>query len=224
MPTRNYYVVLGIPESEPVDGVRRAFRELARRYHPDRAGTHSTPFFQEIVTAYRTLADPQRRASYDAGLHAGQGPPRAAPRPWPDVPAEPLVSQRSNMRRDVRTVWPKDDFFDQVRRDFLAGEPPHPSPMQPLRLELVLSLADALQGGHVDLRIPVHHPCHACRGCGVLAGFVCDRCGGGGLVAREEPVLLRVPAGVRDGHTFDLPLRGLGLHGRYLSVRVRVVP
>ena len=104
MPKRSYYLVLGISETESREGVRRAFRELAARYHPDRAGPKSTPFFQEIVTAYRTLADPERRASYDAGLRGAELPP-AAPRPhvWPETSVEPLVPRdvtRQRFQRD----------------------------------------------------------------------------------------------------------------------------
>lgn len=65
---RDYYVVLGIPRSESASGIRAAFRDLALRYHPDRAGSAGTPFFRQIIEAYKVLSDPASRASYDRGL------------------------------------------------------------------------------------------------------------------------------------------------------------
>jgi hypothetical protein len=51
MLSRNFYVVLGVPANESSGGIRRAYRELALRYHPDRAGAQGTPSFQELTEA-----------------------------------------------------------------------------------------------------------------------------------------------------------------------------
>ena len=224
MPTRNYYIVLGIPESESADGVRRAFRDLVRRYHPDRAGPTSTPVFQEIVTAYHTLSDPARRASYDAGLRAGDPrPPPVAPRPWPDVPGEPLVPQRDSLRRDFHATRPaRDEVLGRIGRTFTDAWTPGAGRMQAVGLQLVISRDDAFHGGVLRLGVPVYYPCATCHASGRVAGITCHPCAGAGLRETEESVRLRLPAGVRDGETFDLNLRGLGIHDLYLEVRVRV--
>ena len=153
MPMRNYYVVLGIAETESRDGVRRAFRDLAHRYHPDRAGPRSAPYFQEIVTAYRTLADPDRRSSYDAGLRDARGvEPTPAARPWPDVLAEPLVPERTSVMHDFRVTRPsRDEVHGRIHRNFTAERTPKADRLQALRLQLAISAADALRGG-VPLR------------------------------------------------------------------------
>ena len=74
METRDYYVLLGVDPATTARGIRDAYRHLALRYHPDRAGPQSTRFFQDVVDAYRVLSDPQRRASYDDGLRHARGP------------------------------------------------------------------------------------------------------------------------------------------------------
>lgn len=224
MPTRNYYIVLGIPESESADGVRRAFRDLVRRYHPDRAGPTSTPVFQEIVDAYHTLSDPARRASYDAGLRVGDSrSPPVVPRPWPDVPGEPLVPLRDSLRRDYHATRPsRDDVLGRIRRNFSAEPRPRAGRMQALGLQLLISREDAFHGGVLGLGVPVYDPCSTCRGSGRVAGITCHPCAGAGMRETEETVRLRLPPGVRDGDTFDLNLRGLGIHNLYLEVRVRV--
>lgn len=95
---RDYYVVLGVERAERAEGIRRAFHELALRYHPDRAGEGATALFQELVEAYRVLSDARTRAAYDRALkHAESAGGRAAPpisvpfSPKDDVP-EPLAA------------------------------------------------------------------------------------------------------------------------------------
>lgn len=65
---RNYYEVLGVSQHAAPQEIRRAFRRLARRFHPDAGAEGSEERFQEVSEAYRTLSDPERRRSYDRAL------------------------------------------------------------------------------------------------------------------------------------------------------------
>ncbi len=115
----NYYVVLGIPSTANAAEIRRAFRGLVRRYHPD-AGSGSSPQrFREIVEAYETLSDPERRRTYDAGLRTVS--PRIVEPLTPDRP-EPLLSSRFARSRPV-DVWTYhehviNDLFRSLERLF----------------------------------------------------------------------------------------------------------
>src|SRR4051812_33395497 len=94
----DYYVVLGIAEDADDETIRRAFRALARRYHPD-VGAGSSPVeFHRAREAYETLADPDRRRRYDLQLRSAR--PRqvvvrevVVSRPFP----EPLFSSRRSL-------------------------------------------------------------------------------------------------------------------------------
>ena len=92
---RNYYEVLGLPPSATTDQIKKKYRELARKYHPDIAQdkVFSQRLFTQINQAYRVLADPERRAQYNTTLDSPARPaapappaPAAAARPGPAMP------------------------------------------------------------------------------------------------------------------------------------------
>lgn len=78
--SEDYYEILGIARDADDAELRRVWRQLAKKWHPDHAATDTTFIFQKLLAAYETLADPVRRAAYDRELRA------AAP---PDPPREP---------------------------------------------------------------------------------------------------------------------------------------
>ena len=121
MKLRDYYVVLGVERGEPHEGIRRAFHELALRYHPDRAGEGATALFQDLVEAYRVLSDARTRAAYDRALrHAESAAGKAAP-------SSPAIPVPFSPKRDVpeplaawglagRKAAPLDAWFQRSQR------------------------------------------------------------------------------------------------------------
>jgi len=88
MAHKNYYVMLGVSPTATTQSIQRAFRTLAKQYHPDRVGPQSTSAFQDIVEAYEVLSDPERREIYDRHLHPSaiaQQYPRCHPPRGPTV-------------------------------------------------------------------------------------------------------------------------------------------
>jgi DnaJ-class molecular chaperone len=73
MDGRTYYIVLGVPRTESPGGIRSAYRDLAKKMHPDVAGEQATHAFQEITEAYGVLSDPQRRRAYNDELRRAEG-------------------------------------------------------------------------------------------------------------------------------------------------------
>jgi DnaJ-class molecular chaperone len=64
MALKNYYLILGVSRNESAAGVHEAFRELAKRYHPDVAGPKSEEYFRNLLEAYKHLSDAQLRARH----------------------------------------------------------------------------------------------------------------------------------------------------------------
>lgn len=226
MLARNFYVVLGVPANESSAGIRRAFRELALRYHPDRAGAQGTQYFQELAQAYDVLSDPERRASYDEGLrHGGEFELPTRPPVWPAMPSEPepLVPGWVSLLRDFWVTQPSaDEVLERIRRSLTDSEMPKSRRLDALDLELLLTSDEAARGGVVTLGVPAFYPCRACHGAGGGGACVCQGCDGRGMVEEEEGVRLAIPSFVRDGTVLRVPLRGLGIHNMYLQVFIRV--
>lgn len=83
MKFKDYYAILGVPRDADADAIRKAYRKLARKHHPDvasEAGAEAR--FKEVGEAYATLKDPERRAAYDAIGQRGDGEEFAPPRSW----------------------------------------------------------------------------------------------------------------------------------------------
>lgn len=224
MGRKSYYMVLGVSRTESAHGIREAFRDLAKRYHPDRVGPARLRFFQEILEAYHILADPERRSQYDRGLyHAGAGGSPSAPA-FAGAGAPGSLPQKTSVLRNLSI---KDAPFEaalaRVSGSLTGGEATKEFP-EGLNAAVILSPEEARQGGLILVAVPSCSPCEGCGGSGREGLFPCSWCDGEGLLEEEETVRIHVPPGVNDATLMELPLRGLGVHNFYLRVNIRVAP
>jgi DnaJ-class molecular chaperone len=201
MASRNHYVVLGVASNETEQGVRAAFREKAKRYHPDRVGPAGATPFREIVQAYETLGDPKRRSDYDESLRRSSG----------------ALVREVSLRRDLADARPSEDaLFGRLERNFTGVGAPRGEGVEELRVDVAISQEEARRGTRVLLGVPVFARCPRCAGRGCVA------CAGHGTVEGERPVAVDVPPMSGGGTTFVVPLSSLGIRNFYLAVRVRV--
>ncbi len=116
----NYYLVLGVPVTADAATIRSAFRGLVRRYHPDAGAGAPAARFRQIVEAYDTLSDPERRRRYDASLRASTV--QRIVEPLASDAPEPLLSRRPHFSRVVdlraREQFMFDDLFRSLERLF----------------------------------------------------------------------------------------------------------
>ena len=222
---KSYYLLLGVSHTENLSGIRQAFKDLARRYHPDRAGSRCVRLFQEIVEAYHVLSDPERRRQYDRGLS------HAAARS--DTLITPVFTDRSAEDETLVPEVPMPLHVEMNRAGFdaalakvsewlRAGIPPPPEFCEGLDLQIILSPEQAAKGGIGFISVPGCSPCWRCGGSGRDGLFPCSFCEGEGLVEENETVRIHIPPGAGDGMLMEIPLHGLGVHNFYLRLHIRV--
>ena len=216
MKFQDYYEVLGVDRDASPDLIKKAYRKLALKWHPDQnAGDKEAAElrFKQISEAYEVLADPEKRKKFDRfGEDWEHGQDFEPP------PGEHTMS-REEFEAAFGSAGGFSDFFqaafgEDLRRDFGGGPRQHDRYRYrgaDVRADLELPLSDALAGGTREFQVPARVGCPSCGGTGALSRHVCPSCGGVGQVRRTKTVELKIPAGVRDGLT--LRLKGLGEPG-----------
>ncbi len=224
---KDYYLILGVSRTESPSGIRAAFRELAKRYHPERIGPQGTRFFQEILTAYQMLSNPEKRRHYDQGLSHAEG--RAAGQAEPIIVGSesqpvPTVPEPIPLLRGFATVCPPfEEVLERVLRNFTCAGIPPEEPVKSFNVQVILSPEEATRGGLACVRVPVFYPCPECGGSGRDWLFPCPSCQEQGMLGEEETVRIHIPPMVSDYTLVEVPLRGLGIHNLYLRLYIRVV-
>lgn len=181
---RDYYEVLGVERQAGEDEIKKAYRQLARQYHPD--VTKEDPKvaeerFKEISEAYEVLMDKPKRELYDKYGHAGVNSQfQGGGFNWNDF----------THQGDVRDIFGDMGFgsgniFDMF---FGGGRSRGPRQGQSLRYDLDISLEEAAEGINKELTLPLTVKCDACAGTGSKSRKeeVCQQCGGKGQVQRVE--------------------------------------
>ena len=197
------YKTLGVDKKASDDEIKKAYRKLARQYHPDtnHGDKKAEERFKEVQAAYAILSDPEKRKQYDSGGGIfGGGFPR-----W-----------RLRRRRA-----PGGGFggFGDILSDLFggaaAGRAPRPERGRDLETEVHISFEQAMEGAQVSVTVPLSAPCPTCRGTGAKPGTSPDglhplpRARRRGGVAGALLDLPAVPPVRRDRHRDQGPLPDL---------------
>lgn len=181
MAKRDYYEVLGVNKNASEPEIKKAYRRLAMKYHPDRNAGGTSPDaeknFKEAKEAYEILSDPQKRSAYDQFGHAGVDPSMGA---GPGGFGGAGGASFSDIFGDVFG-----DIFGGGRGG--GGSRVHRG--ADLRYNLQLSLEDAVAGTTVKIRVPTMVVCSTCGGSGAKKGSspkTCDTCAGHGQVRMQQ--------------------------------------
>jgi molecular chaperone DnaJ len=216
MPGRldDLYARLGVSRTATCAELRRAYRLLALRWHPDRAGPGSTELFQRISEAYQVLSHPMRRASYDGRLRdqGGHGEPPArwpAPRGKGDyLGPGGRVSWRAPFSPGSATRPPLDRLSGSLE-DLLARAAARRR--DDGAIELLLRAAEAASGGVAAIQAPLPVTCPTCAGVAAHNRVWCRRCQYAGQVVDEVTILVDIPAGAVDGASFAFEVDPAGM-------------
>ncbi|HWP42922.1 MAG TPA: DnaJ C-terminal domain-containing protein [Blastocatellia bacterium] len=228
---RDYYEVLGVSRSASDDEIKKAYRRLARKHHPDVNPGDKTAEekFKEINEAYAVLSDPEKRSRYDQlGANWKEGTEFTPPPGW-----EGAQFDFGDLFGGGRGPTGFSDFFESLfggMRGARTGRAGTGFAMRgrDVEAEISLTLEDAHRGGTRTITLPLNETCRECGGSGMKGDQVCSACRGAGLVRREKTLDVTIPAGVRDGSIIRLAGQGEPGAGNAppgdLYLRVRLLP
>jgi molecular chaperone DnaJ len=189
--TKDYYQVLGVAESASPDDIKKAYRGLAKKHHPDANPDEpaAADRFKEISEAYRVLSDPDQRKRYDQLRRFGGAGPFAGARPGATTGPSGGVSFEDLGESAFGGLG---DFFSSIfdfGRRAAGGRQRQARRGRNVELDVDVSLRVAARGGRVRVHVPVREECAACDGSGVAPGATletCTRCEGRGTIAFEQ--------------------------------------
>lgn len=237
---KDLYAALGVDRKASTDDIRKAYRKLARKHHPDvnPGNKQAEEKFKDISFAHDVLGDEQKRKRYDEfgheGLQAGFDPNRAREyKRWQESGGFAPGGEGNGsfdfgsfrVRRGEGGGFADifGDLFGQGARETSPG----PEAGQDIETPLEIGLLDALRG--ITTAVTVRRPtvCPTCKGSGQLGRKACTACGGTGTVEKRERLQVKIPAGVADGAR--VRVSGKGGSGRgggtsgdlYFVVKVR---
>jgi molecular chaperone DnaJ len=176
---RDYYEVLGVSKGADADEIKKAYRKLARQYHPDvNKAPDAEEKFKEVKEAYDVLSDPQKRAQYDRFGHQD--------------PSQGFGGGFGGF--DTSGMGGFGDIFDMFFGGGRRSNPNAPRKGADLQFGLSIDFTDAVFGKETDVEIPKEAECDTCRGTGAKPGSgieTCKTCGGTG----QQEVVANTPFG-----------------------------
>ncbi len=218
MSKRDYYEVLGVGREASAADIKKAYRRLAMKYHPDRNPDDDSAAeqFKEVSEAYEVLSDDQKRAAYDRFGHSG-------------------VDGQGGMGGFGGGAGDFADAFNDIFGDFFGGgrrgRGGRSRRGADLQYNLELDLEQAVRGDDVSIRVPTLVACEDCDGSGAARGsspVSCPDCGGAGSIRMAQGFLTleqTCPRCRGAGKIIRDPCRSCGGRGvqeetRHLSVKV----
>jgi molecular chaperone DnaJ len=221
---RDYYEVLGVAKDADENAIKRAYRKLAMKYHPDRNPDDkaASENFREVTEAYEVLSDDNKRSRYNQYGHAG-------------VDEQMQDFWGRGGAQDSHAFRDFGDMFGDVFGDMFGfgGGGGRTARGADLRYNLNITLEEAANGREVELKIPKHESCGTCNGSGARPGsnpVPCSTCGGHGQVQMQQgffAVRRTCPTCHGAGTRIESPCVDCGGNGRVkvtkkLKVRVPV--
>jgi len=224
MSKRDYYEILGVERSASPDEIKKAYRKLAVKFHPDKnpGDKVAEEKFKELGEAYEALNDPQKRAAYDQYGHAA-------------------FDRRTGAGGFARGGF--HDPFDIFREVFGAGnifddlfgggraDPSQPQRGDDLRYDMEIDFEEAAAGCEKEISVTKPERCSACQGSGAEAGSrtrTCPACGGRGQVISSRGIFSiaqTCPQCQGAGRVIDKPCRtcrGLGRQNVPSKIKLRI--
>lgn len=244
MEFKDYYQVLGVSRSADEQEIKKAYRTLARKYHPDiNKDASSEDRFKAINEAYQVLSDPEKRAKYDRFgsdwdkfQSAPDGAGAADFSEWFSQAGGGPQGQNVHFEFHGDTGSGFSDFFDLLFNSRgQGGQQSRQTRRTPQRgsdqdVSIHLSMEEAFSGTQRQFELATRDVCTQCSGSGVNGRGPCPACGGTGGVPKRSTIEVTIPPGVREGSRVRVAGKGQpGANGGppgdvFLNVHLRKHP
>ncbi len=212
MAGKDYYNILGVKRGASEQEIKRAYRQLARKYHPDvNPGNKSAEArFKEINEAYEVLSDKEKRQKYDqfgdqwqyADQFAKAGGYRSGSRDF---------SQGGGAQGFRFEEGDLDSLFGDVFQGIRTGASrrrDQPRRGRDIDYPVEVTLEEAYHGTNRILGLEAEEPCPSCGSTGKIRNVLCSACQGSGVVPRLERLEVKIPPGVKDGSRVRIAGKG----------------
>ena len=229
---KDYYAILGVERTATFEEIKKTYRKLALKYHPDRnPSPEAEEKFKEISEAYAVLSDPEKRRLYDSGglngtevnfedLFGGFGDifdiffgrsssksyDRYAPRRGRDLQYTLTITLEESFKGTVKEI--EIETPDSCEHCNGTGAAPDSK---------IINCPSCGGRGYLFYRqgfFTMKSTCNRCHGEGKIISEPCKYCGGNGRVLSRKKVKVKIPAGVDSGDTLRIPQKGeAGLNG-----------
>ena len=230
MSKRDYYEVLGVPRTATDDEIKKAYRKLAVKFHPDKnpGDKAAEEQFKELGQAYEALSDPQKRAAYDQYGHAAFDPRSRASR---GGGAGGGFHDPFDIFREVFSGGGSGGIFDEFFGGGGRSDPNGPQRGDDLRYDMEITLEEAARGCEREITVTKSERCDACHGSGGEEGSrvkTCPTCGGRGQVLTSRGIFSiaqTCPACEGAGRVIEKPCRtcrGAGRHEKSSKIHLRI--
>jgi len=195
---KDYYSILGINRKSSLEEIKRSFRYLAMKYHPDITKNNKSleSKFKDISEAYEVLSNKEMRDKYD----------KLSEKDW-NKKTTKLDEKSVDKKMDLHSF---SNFFQSLFGTVKANTIKNIKKINDLEKNITITLEEAYSGVQKDITLPIEEECFKCKGEGGLHGIACNVCKGKGITSESKTIPVKIPSGVNANSKLCIKGEGYG--------------